>query len=109
VPWTLAGQEVWLRDREGQLEIGRGAECLLRHVLCAGKHAVVTVSAHHAGLPFAAAEERCGGKARITIRLGAPDVEVRPLAAYEALVENAWREHGSLNAVEGMPVMGGVR
>lgn len=84
VPWTAAGQEVTLREVGGQLEIRQHGERLAAHALSLGKHEVLTVPAHHVGLP-SPERERPGGKARITITLGGPEVEVRSLSVYEAL------------------------
>lgn len=83
VPWSVAGQEVTLREQGGELEIEHSGSCLARHVLCTGKHQVRTVPAHHAGIPADAT--RPGGKTRITLSVSEPEVEVRSLAAYEAL------------------------
>jgi transposase len=84
VPWTAAGQEVTLREVGGQLEVRQYGEPLATHPLCLGKHELRTAPAHHAGIPSGAAE-RPGGKTRITITVGGPEVEVRPLSVYEAL------------------------
>lgn len=90
VPWTAAGQEVTLREIGGQLEIRHHGARLALHPLCLGKHQLLTVPAHHTGLPGAGLPggvgERPGGKARINILLDGPEVEVRSLSAYEALV-----------------------
>jgi transposase len=87
VPWTAVGQEVGLREVAGQLEVYRGEEPLATHPLCLGRHQVLTVAAHHTDMPFAPGQDQDGGKARIRILMGAPEVEVRPLAVYEALAE----------------------
>ncbi len=84
VPWAAAGQEVWVHEAGGQLEIRRDGERLAVHPLCLGQHQIATVPAHHAGLPTAD-PIRPGGKGRLEILLGAPEVEVRSLAVYEAL------------------------
>jgi len=88
VPWTAAGQEVILREVGGQLEVLQQGTRLALHARCAGKHQVQTTPAHHAGLPTGAAGPP-GGKARITVSVSDPEVEVRSLAAYEALAEVA--------------------
>jgi transposase len=85
VPWEAAGQEVTLRVCGSQLEIRAGGEVLASHPLCAGKHQVLPLPGHGAGLPAPAAIAP-GGKARITVRVTVPEVEIRSLAAYEALV-----------------------
>lgn len=84
VPWTAAGQEVTLRESGGQLEIRQHGERLAAHPLCLGKHEILTAPAHHAGLP-SGESVRPGGKTRIIVTLGGPEVEVRSLSVYEAL------------------------
>lgn len=85
VPWRVAGQEVQLRESEGQLLIHRLGECLAAHLLCpSGAHQAVTIAAHHEGIPFGLSER--GGKAKIFVHAQAPDlpvVEVRSLLAYD--------------------------
>jgi transposase len=83
VPWRVAGQEVEVREVAGQIEVWRENEPLATHARCAGRYQVCTVAAHHAGMPWGPGERR--GKNRITVRAGAPAVEVRPLAVYEAV------------------------
>ena len=84
VPWEAAGQEVTLHIVGEQLEIRAGDALLAAHALCTGQHQVLTLPGHYAGLP-AGATGPPGGKARITIRVAPPEVEVRPLSAYDAL------------------------
>jgi len=84
VPWEAAGQEVTLHIVGEQLEIRAGDALLAAHALCTGQHQVLTLPGHYAGLP-AGATGPPGGKARITITAGVPEVEVRPLSAYDAL------------------------
>jgi transposase len=85
VPWRVAGQEVLLRESDGQLLIHRGGERLAVHLLCSpGGHQAVTVAAHHEGIPFGFSER--GGKARICVHAQESDlpvVEVRSLLAYD--------------------------
>lgn len=84
VPWRAAGQEVMLREMDGALEISRLGERLAVHPLCeAGRHQTVTVAAHHAGIPLGSPQR---GKARILIAVQSPQVEVRSLLAYEAVL-----------------------
>ena len=85
VPWTAAGAEVTLHEQEGQLEIRQGRERLARHPLAGGKHQLCTVPAHHDGLPLGP-QGGSGGKARIVLPERGPEVEARPLQAYEALL-----------------------
>lgn len=82
VPWQDAGAQVSLRERAGQLEIWRGPEQIAVHQLVSGRHQIVRQKQHHADIPLNAAQRR--GKGRIQIQVGAPQVEVRPLAAYES-------------------------
>jgi transposase len=83
VPWRVVGQEVWLREVDGQLEIRRDGERLALHSLCTGRHQLITVAAHHQDMPTGSSPRR--GKAQILIRERAPQVEVRSLSVYEAL------------------------
>ena len=86
VPWTLAGQEVSLREVGGQLEVYAAGVRLAVHPLCRERHQVLTVPAHHAGIPAASPSRSTPGRIHLPLPLG-PAVEVRPLAAYEALAE----------------------
>jgi transposase len=87
VPWRVAGQEVVVREVEGQLLVQRGKERLAVHRLCPpGSHQTVTIPAHHVGIPLG--DSGRGGKARIQIRAKESDlpvVEVRSLLAYELI------------------------
>jgi hypothetical protein len=47
-----------------------------------GRHQIVRQKQHHADIPLNVAQRP--GKGRIHIQVGAPQVEVRPLAAYES-------------------------
>ena len=90
VPWPNAGAEVRLRERAGRLEVFRGPETIAVHQLAGGRHQTVRLAEHHADIPLASAGPP-GGKGRIHIRVGAPDVEVRSLAAYESAVAGGVR------------------
>lgn len=85
VPWRVAGLEVQLHEKAGQLHIERGGERLAVHGLGAeGARQTVTVPAHHTGIPLEPLER--SGKARIVLDIREsllPQVEVRPLWAYE--------------------------
>jgi len=87
VPWQAAGQEVSLREVDGYLEILRDQQRLARHPLCAGRHQVITLPGHHAGLPLTG--DRRPRKRTITLSGGAPEVAVRPLSLYEAFADRA--------------------
>ena len=87
VPWRVAGQEVLLREADGQLLVHRGGERLAVHLLCPlGAHQTIIVAAHHEDIPLGLSER--GGKAKILIHAAKeselPVVEVRSLLAYEA-------------------------
>lgn len=83
VPWPNAGAEVRLRERAGRLEVFRGPEKIAVHELAAGRHQTVRLNDHHADIPLAFTGPP-SGKGRIHIQVGAPEVEVRSLAAYES-------------------------
>ncbi len=83
VPWQDAGAEVSLRELAGRLEVWRGAERIAVHELIDDRHQIVVRKEHHADIPLHVAK-RPGGKTCIHIQAGAPQVEVRPLAAYES-------------------------
>lgn len=84
VPWQAAGKEVYVRLVHGQVEILRENEPLARHRLCLERYRVILVPAHHAGMPFGSSRSR--GKVRVSLRGSAPQVQVRSLQTYEALV-----------------------
>jgi Integrase core domain len=83
VPWQAAGTEVEVREVGGQIEVWRANQRLASHPHCQERYQVLTVAAHHQGMPWGPAQRR--GKNRITITAAAPQVEVRSLAVYEAL------------------------
>lgn len=83
VPWQEAGARVALRESAGKLEVFRGPERIAVHELARGRHQVVRLKQHHADIPLNPAK-RPGSKTRIHIDTAAPQVEVRPLAAYES-------------------------
>jgi len=83
VPWTMAGCEVWIREVGGRVEIYRGHERIAVHPVCTGRHQVLTQPQHHQGIPFLGALRR--SPVKIAIQESSPQVEVRPLAVYEAV------------------------
>jgi transposase len=83
VPWPNAGAEVRVRERAGRLEVFRGPEKIAVHELAGGRHQTVRLNDHHADIPLAFAGPP-GGRGRIHIQVGAPEVQVRSLAAYES-------------------------
>lgn len=96
VPFRAAGQEVALREVDGDLEIRRDQTLLARHPLSSGRHQTLTVAAHHAQIPTGTTIRR--RKATITVGGAAPTVEVRELAVYEALAWEAGRTASSRGA-----------
>lgn len=84
VPWTYAGLPVWVREREGLVEVHYGGERIAVHRRASGKHQILTVPGHHQGIPLGA--RRPAGKILIHMQQGAPAVEVRSLAAYESVI-----------------------
>jgi transposase len=83
VPWRAAGQEVFVREAGGFLEIVREQELLARPPLCAGRHQVIENPAYHADIPLGGGGKR--GKRQVVVRDEAPQVEQRPLSIYELL------------------------
>jgi len=83
VPWQHAGQEVVVREIGDVVEIVRDQTQLAVHSRNAGRHQRVLLPAHHADIPL---RETRGGKARLSLTEQAPEVEVRSLAVYEALL-----------------------
>ena len=83
VPWQHAGREVWVREKAGQVEVHWGGEQVATHPLAGGKHRTIVMPDHHSGIPLSA--PRTTAKIQIHFREMAPEVEVRPLAAYEAM------------------------
>jgi transposase len=91
VPWRVAGQEVLLRETDGQLLVHRGGERLAVHLLRpSGAHETVVVAAHHEGMPLETTER--GGKTKIRVHnkeAEGPVVAVRSLLEYELAAEVA--------------------
>jgi transposase len=83
VPWRAAGQEVFVREADGFVEIVRDEERLARHPLCTGRHQVIEHAAYHADIPLSYAGKQ--SKRQVVVREAAPTVEQRPLAVYERL------------------------
>jgi transposase len=87
VPWSAAGQEVEVREGDGQVEIWREGQRLAVHPRCTGRYQVSTIAAHHRGMPWGPLGRP--GKRRITLNGAAPQVEVRSLSVYEAVAAAA--------------------
>lgn len=83
VPWRYAGNPVWVRQREADIEVLFGAERIAVHAQAERRHQVITRRDHHEGIPLGAAS--CSGKTLIHIQQSAPVVERRSLETYESL------------------------
>lgn len=83
VPWHMAGKEVAVVSRSGQVEIWREGVRLAVHELSALKHQVVVRDEHHLGIPLGPGINK--GKARLHLVESGPDVQLRSLWEYEAL------------------------
>ena len=89
VPWQYAGQEVWVQEMAGEVDIHTGRERIARHAKAQRKHTVLTFPPHHQGIPLAG--RRAEGKILIHLRQGAPLVETRSLATYERAANGGGR------------------
>src|SRR5712692_10503862 len=83
VPWRAAGQEVFVREAGGSVEIVREEETLARHALCTGRHQVIEHPAYHADIPLSGGGKR--GKRQVIVREEAPKVQQRELSVYDLL------------------------
>jgi transposase len=86
VPWQYVGKEVWVKTRAGEVEVRYGGSAIAHHLLATRKHMVVRTAEHHEGIPLGARQEH---KTLVHIRQTAPEVEIRPLAAYESVAVGA--------------------
>jgi hypothetical protein len=66
----------------GEVEVHDGGARIAVHRKAQRKHEVVTFAPHHQAIPLGARKPE--GKILIHVRQAAPDVEIRPLAAYES-------------------------
>lgn len=82
VPWALVGLEVQVRQNGEQVEIHHKGLRVAVHAVCERSHQVVTDAGHHAGMPYGP-QGRTARKAVVTLKLDGPQVEVRPLTAYD--------------------------
>lgn len=89
VPWQLAGASIKVHARERQLDLYAEGTRIAVHSQHAGRHQCIADPAHHRGMPFAPAHRPQGAK--LHLQLGAPEVEVRPLASYEVCSEGKQR------------------
>ncbi len=78
-----------MRETGGQVEGHYRGERIAAHATATGRHSTITEREHHAGIPWGAgASPR---KIQIQFRGSMPEVEVRPLAAYEMAVAGGAR------------------
>lgn len=89
VPWQNAGAQVCVRKVKGRLEVWQGPEKIAVHEVVCGRHGIVCQREHHQDIPLNGA--RRPQKGRIHIEVTAPEVEVRPLAAYESAAAGGGR------------------
>jgi transposase len=83
VPWQHAGAEVRVREAGEVIEILRAAAQIAVHARCRSRHQTLLIAAHHADIPTNRVR---AGKARLALAARAPEVEVRSLSVYEALL-----------------------
>ncbi len=87
VPWELAGEPVAVQAAEGRVALYHEQVPVAVHEEHPGRHQLICEPAHHQGMPFAPTGPPSPHK--LHLQLGAPEVEVRPLASYEV-----WSEGG---------------
>ncbi len=85
VPFRYAGQSVLLEIQDNRITIRQGSECLCSHVLVPGRSRVVREKEHFKGLLSLAMQcnSRCRKTTKPLFRMIGPDVEHRPLSAYD--------------------------
>ena len=74
---------LWPNEIGAVVEIVRDQAQAAVHARCLGSHQIVALPTHHADIPPRATR---GGKARLSLTQCAPEVEVRSLSVYEALL-----------------------
>lgn len=82
VPWRYVGREVRVRQVRQRIEIWHAGQRIAQHPLSMMRHDVQAVPAHHQDMPYGPAANR-RRSAPLIVATGAPEVEVRPLEAYE--------------------------
>lgn len=83
VPWRHVGQEVRVREVGQVVEVLHGPTQIAVHALCQQRHQCLVLAAHHQDIPTS---DPYRGKARLSLKASAPQVAVRSLSEYEALV-----------------------
>jgi hypothetical protein len=79
VPWQYVGQDVWVQEIAGEVDIRTGRERIATHGKAQRKHTVLTFPPHHQEIPLGV--RKTESKITIHLRQSAPEVEKRSLAA----------------------------
>jgi len=97
VPFENVGYRVVVKEGASTLEVLREGKRLVEHELCRERHQTITKAEHVAGIPLGSSD-RPGGKNKIHIQPGAPEVEVRQLSQYEILAQEGFGQEGLAGA-----------
>jgi len=89
VPWRYAGRDVRVRQVGEQLEVYHGGQPIARHRLSQARYELQTVPAHHQDMPYGPTANRRRPAPLIVVGAD-PEVEIRPLGAYEQLGRGGW-------------------
>jgi len=81
-PVGVRGQQVWVRELGGSVEIHSGDRRIAEHEQAPRRHTVVRHPEHHEGIALGARQQR---KTLVHIRSQAPVAEIRPRDAYESV------------------------
>jgi transposase len=92
VPWQLVGERVEVAVIQHELRIFHQGEVVATHALCTGRHRVIRNPEHYRGLLRDAEPVAAGQRLSDSLwGLAIPEVEVRDLEVYEALVAGGAR------------------
>ncbi len=86
MPFTLIGQPVEVRRRNGQLELTHRGQLVATHPELPGKYQLRLLPEHGPGAVARTVRQRHSTPPPAAVGATVPDVEVRDLAVYEALV-----------------------
>jgi transposase len=89
VPFRLIGQSVEVLRRDGQVQVFHRGELVAQHSELVGKHQLSILPEHGPGAIARNARQRRGCPAGASARPSYPEVEVRDLGCYEALLGGA--------------------
>lgn len=89
VPYQLAGREVTLQILDDMFRVVVGGKQICEHVLIAGSNGVSRKKEHFKGLMSDILKENVSAmnKTQSTLKFSEPQVEIRSLSVYEALME----------------------